>query len=128
MKSELKGQVLLRIETKAHSVKIAEFTRAIGTDSALETARLAAFFGPTIAGEEEFVRALGLNLDRALMGSHELKWLRPFVPDESLRVELRLADIYEKNKMQFGVVETTFRTPTGEEIQTQRTTFIERLA
>lgn len=128
MKGELKGRVLVTAVTRAHAVKIAELEALLGTPSASATARLMPFFGPTVVGEARFVEALGLNLDRALLGGHELTVRRPFVPDEPVNVEMRLADYSEKNGMQFGTIETRFSTPSGEEIQTQRTTFIERMA
>jgi hypothetical protein len=127
MKAEMKGQTLLTLDTKAHAVKLAEMEALLGTPTARETARLALFFGPTVAGEARFVEAVGLNLDRALLGGHEIAARRPFVPDEPVRIEMKLADCSEKNGMQFGTIETRFATPAGEEIQTQRTTFIERL-
>lgn len=118
---------MIGLDTKAHAVKMTEFERMLGTESAAETARLALFFGPTVAGEQRFVEALGLKLDRALLGGHEIECTRPFVADEPLSVEVKLADCYEKNDMQFGIVETSFRSPGGELIQVQRTTFIERM-
>ena len=127
MNGNLKGQVLVSTETRAHAVKIAELEALLDTPSAGVTARLMPFFGPTVVGEARFVEALGLNLDRALLGGHELSFRRPFVPDEAVNVEMRLADYSEKNGMQFGTVETRFSTPAGEEIQVQRTTFIERM-
>lgn len=127
MRGDLKGQVLLRLKTRAHEVKLAELEALLGTDSAADTARLLPFFGPTIAGEAAFVEALGLQLERALLGGHAIEFQRPFVPDEELEVEMRLADYSEKNNMQFGTIETRFMTPLGEEVQVQRTTFIERL-
>ncbi|WP_151448238.1 FAS1-like dehydratase domain-containing protein [Lacisediminimonas profundi] len=126
MDGDKKGQVLLRTRTRAHAVKIAEMEAMLGTPSASETARLVPFFGPTVAGEAAFVKALGLRLERALLGGHAIEFQRPFVPDELLDVELRLADYSEKNGMQFGTIETRFVTPMGEEIQVQTTTFIER--
>lgn len=128
MKGELRGQVLLRAETRAHAVKIDELRALLGTESAGETARFALFFGPCVLGEAAFVGALGLNLDRALLGGHAIECDRPFVPDEPLQVEMRLADYSEKNGMQFGTIETSFTTPNGESIQVQTTTFIERMA
>ena len=128
MKAELKGKVLLRTQTRAHAVKIDELAALLGTPSGGQTARLVPFFGPCIAGEAAFVEALGLNLDRALLGGHAIEFDRPFVPDEPLHVEMRLADYSEKNGMQFGTIETRFCTPHGEEIQLQTTTFIERMA
>lgn len=127
MRGDLKGQVLLRLSTRAHAVKLAELEALLGTGSARDTARLLPFFGPTVAGEAAFAEALGLQLDRALLGGHAIEFQRPFKPDEELDVELRLADYAEKNSMQFGTVETRFLTPQGEEIQVQRTTFIERM-
>lgn len=127
MKGELKGQVLLRAETRAHAVKIKELQEMLGTDSGKETARLVPFFGPCVMGESAFVNALGLNLDRALLGGHAIEFERPFVADEPLHVEMRLADYSEKNGMQFGTIETLFTTPAGEQIQLQTTTFIERM-
>lgn len=99
----------------------------LGTESAGDTARVALFFGPCVMGEAAFVEALGLNLDRALLGGHAIEYERPFEPDEPLKVELQLAEFSEKNGMQFGTLETRFFTPRGEQIQLQTTTFIERL-
>lgn len=127
MRAELKGQVLLKTQTRAHAVKMAELETMLGTASGKDTARLALFFGPCVMGEAAFVSALGLNLDRALLGGHAIEFERPFVPDEPLHVEMRLADYSEKNGMQFGTIETRFNTPNGEEIQLQTTTFIERM-
>jgi hypothetical protein len=128
MKGELKGKVLLTAQTKAHAVKIQELQDLLGTPSAADTARLVPFFGPCVCGEARFVEALGLNLERALLGAHAVEFERPFVPDEPLNVEMRLADYSEKNGMQFGTIETRFTTPMGEEIQVQTTTFIERIS
>lgn len=128
MKGELKGQVLLKTQTRAHAVKIAELQNMLGTASGKDTARLVPFFGPCVMGEAAFVNALGLNLDRALLGGHAVEFERPFVADEPLEVEMRLADYSEKNGMQFGTIETRFCTPKGEKIQIQTTTFIERMA
>jgi hypothetical protein len=126
MHGNLKGQVLVKTETRAHAVKMAELEAMLGTPSAAQTSRLALFFGPTVAGESRLVEALGLRLDKALLGGHAIEIQRAFVPDEPLVVEMRLADFSEKNGMQFGTVETRFSSPFGEEIQVQTTTFIER--
>jgi hypothetical protein len=128
MNGAMKGKVLVKTQTRAHAVKIEELAALLGTPSAEQTARLVPFFGPTVVGEAKFVAALGLNLDRALLGGHAIEFQRPFVPDEAVEVEMRLADFSEKNGMQFGTIETRFTTPFGEEIQLQTTTFIERAA
>jgi hypothetical protein len=127
MNGSLKGKILAKLETRAHAVKIAELEALLGTPNAAQTARLNLFFGPTVIGESNFVKTLELNLDRALLGGHEITFHRAFVPDEHLHVEMRLADYSEKNGMQFGTIETRFATPYGEEIQVQTTTFIERM-
>lgn len=127
MNGDLKGQVLLRTRIRAHAVKLDELEAALGTSTAAQTARLLPFFGPTVAGEAAFVKALGLRLERALLGGHAVAFQRPFIPDEVVEVEMRLADYSEKNSMQFGTIETRFTTPMGEEVQVQTTTFIERM-
>ena len=116
MNGSLKGKILATLETRAHAVKIAELEALLGTPNAAQTARLNLFFGPTVIGESNFVKTLELNLDRALLGGHEITFHRAFVPDEHL-----------KNCMHFGTIETRFATPYGEEIQVQTTTFIERM-
>lgn len=126
MKSELKGQVIMTAETRADAVKLAELATILGTPSAQKTASVSLFFGPTVSGSQKFVEALGLDLRRVLLGGHEISWVRPFVPDEPLKAELRLVEHTEKNGAEIGVVETRFTTPKGDLVQSQRTTFIER--
>lgn len=127
MNGSLKGKTLVELSTRVHSVKLAELEEMLGTPSAAQTARLNPFFGPTVVGEARFVKALELNLDRALLAGHAIECQRPFVPEETVHVQMRLADYSEKNGMQFGTIETRFSTPMGEEIQLQTTTFIERM-
>ncbi len=127
MNGSLKGKTLATVYTRAHAVKIAELEAMLNSKSGAETARLNPFFGPTVIGEAAFVKALELNLGRALLAGHAIEFQRPFVPDEPVHVEMRLADYSEKNGMQFGTIETRFTTPYGEEIQVQNTTFIERM-
>lgn len=127
MNGSLKGKTLATVYTRAHAVKIAELEAMLNSKSGAETARLNPFFGPTVIGEAAFVKALELNLGRALLAGHAIEFQRPFVPDEPVHVEMRLTDYSEKNGMQFGTIETRFTTPYGEEIQVQNTTFIERM-
>jgi hypothetical protein len=127
MRSERKGQKLLSVALVAHAVKLDELAHALGdTPSAPDTARLGVFFGPTVVGYRDFVDAIGLDLERALLGGHEAVFARPFAADEPVRAEMTMLDHQEKNGMEIGVFETRFTTPSGEPIQTQRTTFIER--
>jgi hypothetical protein len=127
MRRDKKGQQLLSVSLVAHSIKLDEIAHALGdTPSAAQTARLGLFFGPTVVGYRDFIEAIDLDLERALLGGHETIFARPFNPDEPVRAEMTMVDHQEKNGMEIGVFETRFTTPAGEAIQTQRTTFIER--
>ena len=111
----------------AHGIKMEELAHALGdTPTSRQTASIGLFFGPTVVGYRDFVDAISLDLNRALLGGHEASWHRPFQPDESVSAEMVMVEHTEKNGMQIGVFETRFTTPAGEPIQTQRTTFIER--
>jgi hypothetical protein len=127
MKSDRIGQSLLKAYLVAYQVKLDELAHALGdTPTAQETARLGLFFGPTVVGYRNFVDAIDLDLERALLGGHETRWVRPFEPDERVVAEMKMVDYQEKSGMEFGVFETSFATPAGDTIQVQRTTFIER--
>jgi len=127
MQSNRKGQVLLKVNLVAHSVKLEEVAHALGdTPTASQTAAIGLFFGPTVVGYRNFVDSIGLDLERALLGGHEVTWSRAFRPDEALVAEMSMVDYSEKNGMEIGVIETRFSTPGGELVQSQRTTFIER--
>jgi acyl dehydratase len=127
MRREQQGKTLLQASLVVRGVKVDELAQALGdTPSARETARLGLFFGPTMVGSKRFVQAIGLDLGRALLGGHEMNWVRPFVDDETVEASVTMVDHQDKNGMEFGVFETRFTTPAGELIQTQRTTFIER--
>jgi acyl dehydratase len=127
MRSDLKNQVLLKASLTAHPVKLEELAQALGsTPTAALTASIGLFFGPTVVGYRRFVDAIHLDLDRALLGGHEATWTRPFVANEPVEASMTMLDHTMKGAMEFGVFETTFSTPAGELIQTQRTTFIER--
>jgi len=127
MRADRKGSVLLRAELVAHAVKLEELAHALGdTPSAAETASIGLFFGPTVVGYRNFVDAIELDLNRALLGGHEINWQRPFRPDERVTAEMTMVDHANKNGMEIGTFETRFTSASGEPIQSQRTTFIER--
>jgi acyl dehydratase len=127
MRDMKNGEVLLKASLVAHRVKQEELAHALGdTPTAATTAAVGLFFGPTVAGYRQFVDAVALDLNRALLGGHETAWSRPFHPDEAVIAEMTLAERTQKNGMDIGVCETRCCTPQGELIQTQRTTFIER--
>ena len=127
MKRDRIGQILLKASLVAHQVKLDEMAHALGNSAtAHDTARLGLFFGPTVVGYRNFVNAIDLDLERALLGGHETHWTRPFRADESVQAEMKMVDHQEKNGMEIGIFETRFTTLSGEPIQVQRTTFIER--
>lgn len=127
MRQDLLGKQVLNAQLIAHGVKLEELAHAIGnTATSATTAGIGLFFGPTVCGYRAFVDAINLDLDRALLGGHEIQWNRPFVADERLTATMVMKEHTNKNGMEFGVFETEFRTPNGELVQTQRTTFIER--
>lgn len=124
MKTELVGQVLKRVRTKAYANRMAEIEQLLGTDSAAETARIALFFGFTIGRDLELPRAVGMDIERTLMMSHEMHWTRPFAPDEDVEVTVTLQQVIDKPDREIAVIETMFATPAGEEIQRQCSTFV----
>jgi hypothetical protein len=127
MHQDKKGQQLLSVLLVAHAIKLDEVAHALGnTPSAHDTARLGLFFGPTVVGYREFVETVGLDLERALLGGHEITFARPFNADEPVTATMTMVDHQDKNGMEIGVFETRFLSSTGDLIQTQRTTFIER--
>ena len=126
MKPELKGTVLKTVRTKAYASRMEEFEQTLGTKSAAETARIALFFGITVTRDLEVVDAIGMDLNRTLMGGHELEWTRPFEPDEEVEVTVTMKDVFDKGDNRFAIVESVFATPGGEEIQRQTATFIQQ--
>src|ERR1700712_239463 len=111
MRSNRKGEVLLRTSLVAHGVKMDELAHALGdTPTAAQTASVGLFFGPTVIGYRDFVDAVSLDLNRALLGGHEATWTRPFRADEAVDAEMKMVEHTEKNGMEIGVFETRFST------------------
>jgi hypothetical protein len=119
------GKVLKRTSTRAYANRMAEVEQLLGTPSAAEAARIAPFFGFTIGRDLELPNACGMDLERTLMLSHEMRWKRPFVPDEDVNVTVTLTEIIDKPDREIAIVETLFETPAKEEIQRQYSTFVE---
>ncbi len=126
MNDRAKGQTILETELRVEPVKLAELERAIGTDSAGQTAALVPYFGPTIAGEGRLVEVLDLDFAKALLAGHAYEWSRPFVPGERLRVRVYVDDVYQRGPNSFAIVAAEFQDGAGAVVQRQRTTFIER--
>jgi acyl dehydratase len=66
---------------------------------------------------------IACEMDKVLMAGHELRWTRPFEPDEDIVIEITLDDVFDKGPKRFAVVRSRFTTPEGEEIQQQFSTF-----
>jgi hypothetical protein len=119
------GKVLKKTRTKAHANRMAEVEQLLGTPQAAQAARIALFFGFTIGRDLELPNACGMDLERTLMLSHEMRWNRPFRPDEDVDVTVSLTEIIDKPDREIAIVETVFETPAKEEIQRQYSTFVE---
>lgn len=128
MNRSAKGQTLIEVSQPVEPVKLAELAAAVGTPSGSETARLVPYFGPTIVGEQRLVDLLGLDLSRALLAGQSYEWSRPFELGESVAIRVFVDDVYDKGDNTFGIVATEIRDESGEIVQQQRTTFIERSA
>lgn len=124
MRPELVGQVLKQTRVRASRARMEDLAQTLGTDSAMDTARVALFFGVTITRDLEVVEKMGMVMDRALMAGHELQWTRPFEPDEEVDVTVTMKSLDDKGDKDIGVVEALFATPGGEEIQRQFSTFV----
>ncbi len=126
MNLDMLGQVVVDTELVVDGARIEQLAKAIGTPTAMETALRAPFFGPTAAGQESVVAPLQMDLSRALQGGQSYEWHRPFRIGETVRLKVTIEDILDKTTLQLATVLAEFRSPDGELIQRQRTTFIER--
>jgi hypothetical protein len=126
MKPQKNGTILLESWVTVDPKKLAHLATAIGTPSAEETALLVPFFGPTAAGEQSVIDALGLDLSKALQGSQSYEWHREFRPGERVRLTVELEDLVHRGEMEFAVVRAEFRDLAGTLVQRQRTLFVER--
>lgn len=126
MNLDVAGQKIVDTELVVDPEQLARLAAAIGTASAAETALLVPFFAATAAGQDSVIGPLGLDLSRGLQGGQAFEWHRPFRVGETVRLQVVVADLYEKNATQFATVLAEFRSADGELIQRQRTMFIER--
>ena len=122
------GQVIVDTEVTVEEERVRQLARAIGTPTAMETALMVPFFGPTAAGQDSVVGPLDMDLRRALQGGQSYEWHRPFRLGEKVRFTVTIEDILDKGSLQLATVLAEFRSGAGELIQRQRTTFIERAA
>ncbi|MCU1455174.1 MAG: hypothetical protein JWN46_3320 [Acidimicrobiales bacterium] len=126
MKLDAKGTTIHEDSLTVELKQLEALGAAIGTPSAAETAGLVTWFGATVGGDAPLVKALDMDLSRALLTGQGYQWRRPFEVGEDVSVRVMVDDVYEKNGNQFAVVLAEFRDAGGELIQAQTTTFIER--
>lgn len=124
MKPELKGKIVHRSRTRAYRARMDDLEATLGTPSAAETARVAIFFGATAGRDLSIMDDIGVDMAKTLMAGHELEWNRPFEPDEDVDVTVTLEDVFDKDGKRFSILKAVYATPDGEEIQTQRSTFL----
>jgi hypothetical protein len=125
VRSEAEGAIVFEGEEIVTNERLSKLTAVLGSDSAAGTAALVPWFGPTIAGETQFVEILGLDLSRALLAGLSYKWERAFVPEETVSVKVFIEKVFDKGSNRFGIVVAEFSDKAGALIQRQAATFIE---
>lgn len=126
MNLDSKGTVLVDTELLVDPDRLSKLAKALGTESAAETALKVPFFGPTAAGQDSVVAPLGMDLHRALQGGQSYEWHRSFIPGETVAVTVSVEDLIDKGTLQLATVLSEYRAADGELIQRQRTVFVER--
>jgi hypothetical protein len=125
MRADAAGSIVYEGEEVVSSGQLRKVAQAIDTPASTETATLVPWFGPTVAGEKQFVEVLDLDLSRALLAGLGYEWTRPFAADESVVVRVVIEKVFDKGTNRFGVVVTEFEDKTGQVIHRQTATFIE---
>jgi acyl dehydratase len=126
MKLEAQGATVHAGEVVVSDARLGDLITALGTASAEQTATLVPFFGPTVAGETQFVDVLDLDLNRALLGGLSFEWARPFRMGETVKVNVFIDKVFDKGSNRFGVVVAEFHDADQQLVQRQCSTFIER--
>lgn len=127
MNLSAEGTVVYEGETHLSEDHLRKVSVALASASAEGTASLVPWFGPTVAGEEQFVHALELDLSRALLGSLSYTWERAFVSGEHVGIKVYIEKVFDKGSNRFGVVVSEFTDKAGSLIQRQSATFIENM-
>ena len=125
MRADAAGTVVYEGEETVGAGQLRKLAQAIDSPSSDATATLVPWFGPTIAGEGQFVDALDLDLSRALLAGLSYEWTRPFRPEETVAARVVIDKVFDKGSNRFGVVLTEFSDQAGELIHRQTATFIE---
>lgn len=127
MRADAAGTIVYEGEEIVSAGQLRKVAEAIDTPAGAETATLVPWFGPTVAGEKQFVEVLDLDLSRALLAGLGYEWTRPFSADESVAVRVVIDKVFDKGTNRFGVVVTEFEDKTGQLIHRQTATFIESI-
>jgi hypothetical protein len=127
MKPDAAGVVIHQGEAIVSGARIRGVAQALASASGAETATLVPWFGPTVAGEQQFVTALGLDLTKALLGGLSYQWERPFQVEETVGVKVFVQSVTDKGTNRFGVVVSEFNDKSGRLIHRQSATFIETM-
>jgi acyl dehydratase len=122
IKESLKGKMQPPFEYEVGREKIREYARAVGEENPVhhdpEAARAAGFsnvvappmfcvvysagaMGPAVLDPE-----LEINLMMMVHGSQQFEWFEPVVSGDTITTKATLADLYEKNGMEFYVFES----------------------
>jgi hypothetical protein len=128
MKLDAEGATVHEGQEVISEARLTELAAALGTTSGAETATLVPYFGPTVAGETQFVDVLGLDLSRAMLGGLNYEWGRPFRAGETVAVKVYIEKVFDKGSNRFGIVVAEFHDDEQQLIQRQSATFIERAA
>lgn len=126
MNSSSKGKTVAEVSREVTSAHLEAVAAALGTPTAADTARVVPWFGPTVAGEQQLLDVLELDLSRALLAGQSYQWTRSLEVGETVAIKVVIDDVYEKGDNTFGIVKTEIRDASGDVVQEQRTTFIER--
>lgn len=126
MNLDARNLTVVKETRQVTEMKLKELESAIGGVGASDAAEMVAFFGPTVAGEQRLVDMLDMDLTRALLVGQSYEWARPFTRDEFVIIHVVIKEVFQKGSNAFAVVETEITSETGEMIQLQTATFIER--
>lgn len=120
------GEVIVDQALVVDAAAVQRVADAIGTPTTMETALLVPFFGATAAGQDSVVAKLEMDLSKALQGGQAYEWHRPFRIGETVNFKVVVEDMLVKGANHLATVLSEYRGETGELIQRQRTTFLER--
>jgi hypothetical protein len=96
VKSEAEGAIVFEGEEIVTADRLTKLTAALNSASAARTATLVPWFGPTVAGEKQFVDILGLDLSRALLAGLSYTWERSFLPEETVTVKVFIEKVFDR--------------------------------